>query len=99
MELSVEVIPEDLGAGAALKMGYHQYHNDLLESEDEDPRPVRSGAIHSQWFFEPSEGARVGAYHLANYGPGADADAWNPDGWEQGWTHEIGLFLSMTDSL
>lgn len=90
----IEVMPEDTGIGAGIRGGMHQFGNDK-----KGPKPVRSGAIHSRWFFAPVEGAKIGAYHLANHGPRVDGGAFDPHHYDQAWAHELGLFLELNDQI
>ena len=55
-------------------------------------------ALHSRWFVQPIERARLGLYHLADYPRPTPTPNWDPwaEATEAGrWNHELGAYLRL----
>ncbi|MEL6181016.1 MAG: hypothetical protein AAFS10_18810, partial [Myxococcota bacterium] len=94
--LSIE--PSELNAGFSFVVASNITSDHELYTEDEfgtkeyDTR--NSVALHSRWFFAPTENFRLGLYHLADYNRNYTSTPNNWDPWAQqgDWVHELGTF-------
>jgi hypothetical protein len=90
----LEITPEGTGIGAGIRGAYHQFGNN-----DRGPDPVSSGAVHSRWFLTPTPWSKIGAYHLAHLGARVEGGIYDPIHYDRAWSHELGIFLELNDSL